>query len=84
MGKVLKSIDQIADRGQREVVIPDGYTTIAKGAFRGCESLARLVIPKSVARIGKCVFAGCDSLEKIEVDPDNRRYCSVDGALYVK
>ena len=37
--KILESIDQIADRDHREVVIPDGYTEIGEWAFYGGTAL---------------------------------------------
>ena len=51
MEKILLSIKQIADKKQREVVIPDGFTKIGDGAFRYCKALVRVVIPNSVTEI---------------------------------
>ena len=60
--KILKSIDEIASRDQREVVIPDGYTAIGNGAFGFCTSLERVIIPESVSVIGDDAFADCPKL----------------------
>ena len=84
MEEILKSIDEIASRGQQEVVIPDGYTAIGGEAFRGCTSLESVVIPEGVSRIGENAFEGCTSLARIEVASDNPVFCGIDGALYSK
>ncbi len=65
--KVLTSIDQIADRHQREVVIPDGYTVIGTGAFSGCSSLLYIVISESVTEIGEGAFHGCKALVDVVI-----------------
>ena len=59
MEKILLLISQIADKNQREVVIPEGYTKIGDGAFRYCASLEKVVIPDSVTEIGEGAFRGC-------------------------
>ena len=66
------------------VVIPDSVREIEDEAFRGCISLASIAIPASVHEIEDDAFLGCSSLDSIEVDSGNRRYCSIDGALYSK
>ncbi|MBO7722956.1 MAG: leucine-rich repeat domain-containing protein, partial [Thermoguttaceae bacterium] len=70
MGKILLSITQIADKNQREVVIPEGYTKIGDGAFRHCTSLEKVVIPNSVTEIGEGAFRGYKALEDV-VFPDS-------------
>ena len=67
MEKILLSINQIEDKNQREVVIPDGYTKIGDGVFRYCTSLENVVIPDSVTKIGWRAFSGCTSLESVSV-----------------
>ena len=69
MGKILKSVSEIADRDQREVVIPDEYSVIGPRAFRGCASIQRVVIPGTVTEIadGAFAFKGCGALVSFEI-----------------
>jgi hypothetical protein len=46
-------------------VISNTVTSIGKGAFDGCISLASIVIPNSVTNIGEGAFRGCTSLASI-------------------
>ena len=69
MGKILKSVSEIADRDQREVVIPDEYSVIGPRAFRGCASIQRVVIPGTVTEIADGAFAGCKALASVEMYP---------------
>ena len=47
--------------------IPDGVTSIAWYAFRGCSSLTEIVIPDSVTSIGGSAFSNCNSLTEIVI-----------------
>ncbi|MFI3328355.1 MAG: leucine-rich repeat domain-containing protein [Rikenellaceae bacterium] len=47
--------------------IADGYTSIANGAFAGCEALYGVTIPASVREIGEGAFVGCKSLLEVEI-----------------
>lgn len=51
-------------RAASEVVIPEGVSTIAQFAFRGCYSLNRVTIPSSVKELGEGVFMDSD-LEEV-------------------
>ncbi|MGN0542115.1 MAG: leucine-rich repeat protein [Acutalibacteraceae bacterium] len=42
--------------GPRNVVLPNGLTSIADGAFSGCIKLTNITIPNTVKRIGKYAF----------------------------
>lgn len=42
----------------------------------------RFFIPSNVTKIDDGAFDGCKGVERIEVDPDNSVYASVDGILY--
>ena len=70
MEKILLSVSQIADKNQREVVIPEGYTKIGDGAFRYCEALVSVVIPDTVTEIGEGAFRGCTALASVVI-PDS-------------
>lgn len=49
----------------KDLVIPDGVTTISSFAFYGCESLEFVSLPSSLTSIGTEAFTGCNSLAKI-------------------
>ena len=61
------TIDEM--RGVRNVIIPDGVTSIGDRAFEDCNSLMSIVIPDSVTSIGDYAFYGCSSLTSIVI-PD--------------
>ena len=67
MGKILKSVSEIADRDQREVVIPDEYSVIGPRAFRGCASIQRVEIPGTVTEIADSAFRGCKALADVQI-----------------
>lgn len=66
-----------------DVTLTDGLIEIYGSAFYNCgfESIA---IPGSVKKIAIDAFDGCKSLKTIEVDENNRNYCSLDGNLCSK
>ena len=47
------------------VVIPDGVTEIAEGAFYYCKALTEISIPDSVTTISYSAFDGCNNLQNI-------------------
>lgn len=49
----------------KEVVIPDGMTTISSAAFYNCASLEKVTLPESLTIIGQSVFNGCISLKEV-------------------
>ena len=57
-------------RGVKNVIIPDGVTSIGDYAFEGCISLTSITIPDSVTSIGSNAFNGCSSLTSITI-PDS-------------
>ncbi len=52
------------------VVIPDGITSIAAGAFIDCKDVRKIDISSSVTEIGEAAFTLCSSLQSIEI-PDS-------------
>lgn len=58
--------------GCKNTTIPDGVTSIGKGAFQGCVGLSRITIPNSVTSIGRSAFmeSGLTSIEM----PNNITY----------
>ena len=63
----------------REVVLPEGLTSIGDGAFQGCDNLEAIHIPASVTSIGARAFHHCSHLTSITVDQKNPVYDSRDG-----
>ena len=66
------------------ITLPDSLMSIGDRAFLGCSSLKSIVLPAGVTEVCDGAFDYCASLEKIEVDRNNSKYCSLDGALYTK
>jgi hypothetical protein len=59
-----------ANRSLRDIVIPDGVTTIPNNCFDNCDSLADITIPDSVTSINQNSFRNCLSLTGITI-PDS-------------
>ena len=55
---------------KKDVVIPDGVTSIRYSAFEYCTSLASVTIPDSVTSIGSSAFEDCTGLTSITI-PDS-------------
>ena len=53
-----------------EVTIPDGVTSIGRGAFYYCDNLTSINIPDSVTSIGDFAFSNCHNLTSITI-PDS-------------
>ncbi len=66
------------------VIIPDSVDYLGMSAFADCKSLKYASIGKGVESECDWVFDGCESLEKIDVDPDNGCFSSIDGVMYNK
>ena len=80
-----------ADKGRKEIIIREGITGIAHGAFSDCSNLERLTIPGSMRLIKPGEFADCVGLEKVTLftagaDPRVLRILlpgSFDGEIHV-
>lgn len=53
--------------GLKNIIIPNGVTSIGNNAFTGCTSLSSIDIPNSVTSIGNNVFTGCLKLTTVNV-----------------
>ena len=69
--------------GITEIKIPGSVKQIGDEAFAntGIESIN---IPDGMEDINPRAFEGCKSLQHINVSPQNRIYCNVDGTLFLK
>lgn len=65
----------------KSVTLSENLLTIGDYAFYNCLSLPSISIPATVVSIGDSAFSGCSKLEMVNVDKQNRYYCSVDGVL---
>jgi len=66
-----------------KIKIPQSVTKIGWGVFFTI-NLKELKIPANVCKIEGALTFYCRNLDKIEVDPANENYASVDGVLYDK
>jgi hypothetical protein len=62
----------------------NALTTIPRGAFEDCLTLAGITIPNSVTNIGDGAFSDCTNLARITLGSGNPNYASQDGILYNK
>ncbi len=72
-----------------ELVIPeeiDGHKVVALqgGVFDYCTALTTLTIPACIEELKNINFDYCKSLAQINVDSDNKNFCSVNGVLFDK
>ena len=64
------------------VSLPNTLKEIDSYSFVYCPKLTEITIPASVTFIDIGAFAYMSALIDINVDPENKKYCSVDGVLY--
>lgn len=90
--KTLPESDEIADLVSKRfsfigngfngvLIIPDGVTEIAEGAFAGCKSVRRVVLAGSVRKIGAKAFMDCKGLETV-VCNSNSHLSEIDGYAF--
>lgn len=51
----------------KDLVIPEGVTSIKRYAFRGCSGLTSVTLPNSVTSIARDAFTGCSGLKSITI-----------------
>ena len=47
----------------KEIIIPEGITSIEENAFEGCTNLTTVILPGSLKHIGRNAFVNCKSLK---------------------
>lgn len=61
----ITSVGSIAPYQLREIIIPEGVTSIGADAFRRCCVATRIILPGSVTSIGNYAFNGCCLCKKL-------------------
>lgn len=56
---------------------------ISKGVFESLHEVEKIILPSTIRKI-EWSFWHCRKLKTIDVDKDNKTYCSIDGVLYSK
>ena len=71
-GNPASMVGRFTIRGKevKDLVIPEGITTLNKYVFENCTEITSVTWPKSLKRIEKGVFSGCKGIEAISI-PDN-------------
>ena len=65
--------------------IYEGLVSIGKQAFSGCTGLFGVILPTTITDIAPMAFQGCTGLVYIDIDEENRYFCTDEtGALYDK
>ncbi|MBQ7059484.1 MAG: leucine-rich repeat protein, partial [Firmicutes bacterium] len=57
-----------ADEAVRQVILPEGLTTIGVLAFSRCSQLTSIVLPSTVQRIEDAAFEFCSGLETVQLN----------------
>ena len=60
----------------KDLIIPEGVTSIADYAFYNCSGLTTVTIPSSVTTIGSSAFYGCSGLTSVNIS-DLAAWCNV-------
>ena len=65
----------------KDLIIPDGVTSIGYGAFWGCCELTSVTIPNSMTSIGEEAFHGCSGLTSVNIS-DLGAWCNISFTDY--
>ena len=65
----------------KDLVVPDGVTSICERAFYNCSELTSATIPSSVTSIGFKAFEGCSGLMRVNIT-DMAKWCEIAFADY--
>lgn len=85
---ITRAITQIDGVLLKDLIIPDGVTSIEKYLFSGCTSLTSVNISDSVTTIGKEAFSDCTNLTNIVIGNgvktiDHSAFCGCDNITSV-
>ena len=71
-GNPASMVGRFTIRGKevKDLVIPEGITTLNNYVFENCAEITSVTLPKSLKRIERGVFSGCKGIEAISI-PDN-------------
>ena len=64
----------------KEIIIPEGVTSIGTAAFSNCTALKKVVIPSTVETLTGGAFNGCSNLNDITVNGSH--FVEKDGIIY--
>lgn len=64
------------DKQKSHIDIPEGFTSIGEGAFKGCSSLESIYIPSSITSVSHSAFDDCFNLDAFDVSLNNKKYKS--------
>ena len=65
LGEVSGSI--LSGTGIKEIILPEGVTTIKTRAFEGCEALEKIVIPTTVTTMESVAFTSCNNIREVTI-----------------
>ncbi len=65
-------------------IVPDKCKSIGDKAFYDSPKIQVVKITANVETIGKRVFQGCTGLVRLEVEPENQHFVSVESVLYTR
>lgn len=82
--KSIRNSAFIRCRELKTIVLPNSLDSIADKAFRFCEALTTIDIPASVTYLAENAFDYCSNLKSINVDENNKDYCSINGIVWNK
>jgi hypothetical protein len=68
----------------KNINLGNGLISTGEWVFSHNPTLETITLPKSFTSLGNSSFNHCSNLKMIHVDPENTKYCSVDGVLFNK